>query len=44
MIKLPAGVPAAVSNSFVALLPGILVYTFLVSLLWVCGIHGDMAL
>lgn len=25
-------------------LPGILVYTFLVSLLWVCGIHGDMTL
>lgn len=82
VIKLPAGVPAAVSNSFVALfpgfvilvlfwfvrmplhidinqvvqtifhpllfamntLPGILVYTLLVSLLWVCGIHGDMTL
>lgn len=25
-------------------LPGILVYTLLVSLLWVCGIHGDMTL
>lgn len=82
VIKLPAGVPPAVSNSFVALipgfvililfwtvrvplgvdvnqvvqaifhpllfamntLPGILVYTLLVSLLWVCGIHGDMTL
>ena len=82
VIKLPAGLPAAVSNSFVALLPGfvilvlfwtvrmplgidinkvvqaifhpllfamntlpgILVYTLLVSLLWVCGIHGDMTL
>lgn len=82
VIKLPKGVPSAVSNSFVALfpgfvvlllfwiirvvlhidinqvidsifrpllfamntLPGILVYTLLVSLLWVCGIHGDMTL
>ncbi len=82
VIKLPAGVPSAVSNSFVALLPGfvilvlfwairipfgvdvneviqaifhpllfalnslpgILVYTLLVSVLWVCGIHGDMTL
>lgn len=82
VIKLPNGVPTAVSNSFVSLLPGfvilllfwfvrmplhidinqviqsifhpllfamntlpgILVYTFLVSLLWVCGIHGDMTL
>lgn len=82
IIKLPEGVPTAVSNSFVALLPGItvlglfwlvrvvlnvdinqviqtifhplvfalnslpgiLVYTFMVSLLWVCGIHGDMTL
>lgn len=82
VIKLPDGVPTAVSNSFVSLLPGfvilllfwvirmplhidinqviqsifhpllfamntlpgILVYTFLVSLLWVCGIHGDMTL
>ncbi|WP_338206815.1 PTS sugar transporter subunit IIC [Lactobacillus juensis] len=82
VIKLPDGVPAAVSNSFVALLPGmtvlglfwlvrvvfnidinqvvqaifhpvvfalntlpgILVYTLIVSLLWVCGIHGDMTL
>ncbi|MDF7638311.1 PTS sugar transporter subunit IIC [Lactobacillus sp. ESL0791] len=82
VIKLPDGVPSAVSNSFVALLPGfvilvlfwlirvpfgidveqviqavfhpllfalnslpgILVYTLLVSLLWVCGIHGDMTL
>lgn len=82
VIKLPQGVPNAVSNSFVALLPGmavlgifwlirvvfnidinnvvqmifhpvvvalntlpgILVYTLLVSLLWVCGIHGDMTL
>ncbi|MDB6243823.1 PTS sugar transporter subunit IIC [Lactobacillus amylovorus] len=82
VIKLPNGVPTAVSNSFVALLPGmavlflfwlvrvvlnininqvvqaifhpvvfalntlpgILVYTLIVSLLWVCGIHGDMTL
>lgn len=82
IIKLPDGVPTAVSNSFVSLLPGfailllfwfirmplhidinvviqsifhpllfamntlpgILVYTFLVSILWVCGIHGDMTL
>lgn len=82
VIKLPTGVPIAVSNSFVALLPGlavlglfwlvkvvlnidinqvvqaifhpvvfalntlpgILVYTLLVSLLWICGIHGDMTL
>jgi len=82
VIKLPSGVPTAVSNSFVALLPGfvilllfwivreplnidinvviqsifhpllfamnslpgILVYTLLVSVLWVCGIHGDMTL
>lgn len=82
IIKLPAGVPSAVSNSFVALLPGfvililfwviriplgidvgkviqtifqpllfalnslpgILIYTLLVSVLWVCGIHGDMTL
>lgn len=82
VIKLPDGVPTAVSNSFVALLPGmavlglfwlvrvvfnidinqvvqtifhpvvfalntlpgILVYTLIVSLLWVCGIHGDMTL
>ncbi|MCI1892695.1 MAG: PTS sugar transporter subunit IIC [Schleiferilactobacillus harbinensis] len=82
VIKLPNGVPQAVSNSFVSLLPGfvilllfwiirmplhininlviqdifkpllfamnslpgILVYTLLVSLLWVCGIHGDMTL
>lgn len=82
VIKLPNGVPSAVSNSFIALLPGItvlalfwvirvifnidinvvvqnifspvvfalntlpgiLVYTLIVSLLWVCGIHGDMTL
>lgn len=82
VIKLPNGVPEAVSNSFVALLPGfvilmlswfirmplgidvnviiqdifhpllfamnslpgILVYTALVSILWVSGIHGDMTL
>lgn len=82
VIKLPDGVPTAVSNSFVALLPGfvililfwvvreplnidinqviqsifhpllfamnslpgILVYTLLVSVLWVCGVHGDMTL
>lgn len=82
IIKLPDGVPAAVSNSFIALLPGfvilvlfwvvreplnidinqviqsifhpllfamnslpgILVYTLLVSVLWVCGVHGDMTL
>lgn len=82
IIKLPEGVPSAVSNSFVALLPGfvililfwviriplgidvgkviqtifqpllfalnslpgILIYTLLVSVLWVCGIHGDMTL
>lgn len=82
VIKLPDGVPAAVSNSFIALLPGfvilllfwivreplgidinqviqsifhpllfamnslpgILVYEVLVSVLWVCGIHGDMTL
>lgn len=82
VIKLPAGVPPAVSNSFVSLvptmlvlilfwsirvplgfnitqfieqlfspllfalnsLPGILLYTFLVSLLWCAGIHGDMTL
>lgn len=82
IIKLPDGVPTAVSNSFVALLPGfvililfwvvreplnidinqviqsifhpllfsmnslpgILVYTLLVSVLWVCGVHGDMTL
>ncbi|GBG94450.1 cellobiose-specific PTS system IIC component [Ligilactobacillus salitolerans] len=82
VIKLPSGVPSAVSNSFVALLPGfvililfwtiriplgidvnqviqaifhpllfalnslpgILIYTLLVSILWVCGIHGDMTL
>jgi PTS system cellobiose-specific IIC component len=25
-------------------LPGILVYTLLVSVLWVCGVHGDMTL
>lgn len=80
IIRLPEGVPPAVSNSFVSLipamitlllfwtvrvplhfnitefiqmifspllfalnsLPGILVYTFLVSLLWCAGIHGDM--
>ena len=82
VVHLPEGVPPAVSNSFVSLipaaitlvlfwviriplhfnvnafiqqifspllfalntLPGILVYTFLVSLLWCAGIHGDMAL
>lgn len=82
VIKLPEGVPTAVSNSFVSLipaifilvsfwvvrvllgfdvsafiesvfsplvfalnsLPGILVYTFLVTLLWSAGIHGDMTL
>lgn len=82
VIKLPSGVPDAVSSSFVALfpgfiillffwvirmplgidinqvvqsifhpllfamntLPGIMIYTLLVSLLWVCGIHGDMTL
>lgn len=82
IIRLPDGVPPAVGNSFVALvpafltlvlfwiirvpfhfninvfiqyifspllfalntLPGILVYTFLVSLLWCAGIHGDMTL
>ncbi|MBP1048260.1 PTS sugar transporter subunit IIC [Enterococcus sp. BWM-S5] len=82
VIKLPDGVPPAVSNSFVSLvpamivlilfwtirvplnfditqfieqlftpllfalnsLPGILLYTFLVSLLWCAGIHGDMTL
>lgn len=79
-IKMPDGVPPAVSNSFVSLLPavmifvlfwvirvvlhfdlnaaitklfsplvfalnslpGILIYTFFVSLLWCAGIHGDM--
>jgi PTS system cellobiose-specific IIC component len=82
VIHLPEGVPPAVGNSFVALvpafltlilfwivrvpfhfninafiqyifspllfalntLPGILVYTLLVSLLWCAGIHGDMTL
>ena len=82
IIRLPDGVPPAVSNSFVSLipaifiltlfwvirvplhfdinafiqsifspllfalntLPGILVYTVLVSLLWCAGIHGDMTL
>ena len=82
VIKLPEGVPPAVSNSFLALtpalvviviiwlirvvigfdittfitsifapivfalntLPGILVYSLLVTLLWSAGIHGDMAL
>lgn len=82
VIRLPQGVPPAVSNSFVSLvpgmiilllfwiirvpfhfditqfiehifspllfalnsLPGILLYTFLVSLLWCAGIHGDMTL
>lgn len=82
IIRLPEGVPSAVSNSFVALLPGfvililfwlirvpfgidvgkviqaifhpllfalnslpgILVYTLLVSVLWVCGVHDDMTL
>jgi PTS system cellobiose-specific IIC component len=82
VFKLPEGVPPAVSNSFVSLipamlilvlfwtirvplhfnitefiqsifspllhalnsLPGILLYTFLVSLLWCAGIHGDMTL
>lgn len=82
IIRLPEGVPSAVSNSFVALLPGfvililfwviriplgidvgkviqdifqpllfalnslpgILIYTLLVSVLWVCGVHGDMTL
>lgn len=82
IIQLPKGVPSAVSNSFVSLipavivlvlfwgvrvllhfdinvfiqhlfsplvfalnsLPGILIYTFLVSLLWCAGIHGDMTL
>lgn len=81
-IKMPEGVPPAVSNSFVTLipgvitlvlfwairvplhfnvnefvetifspfvfalnsLPGILVYTLVVSLLWCAGIHGDMTL
>ncbi|WP_238883050.1 PTS sugar transporter subunit IIC [Clostridium sp. YIM B02551] len=82
VIKLPAGVPPAVGNSFIALtpalavgivlwiirvmlgfdvtsfitwifspivfalntLPGILVYSALVTLLWSAGVHGDMAL
>lgn len=82
IIRLPAGVPPAVSNSFVSLiptaivlllfwtirvplhfnlalfidhifgpllfalntLPGIMVYTLLVSLLWCAGIHGDITL
>jgi len=82
VIKLPEGVPTAVSNSFVSLipaifilvlfwtvrilfgfdvsafietvfsplvfalnsLPGILIYTLLVTLLWSVGIHGDMTL
>lgn len=82
VIKMPEGVPPAVSNSFVSLipgfiilvlfwgvrvplgfnvnefiqtifsplvfalnsLPGIMVYTLLVSLLWCAGIHGDMTL
>ena len=82
VIKMPDGVPPAVSNSFVSLipafltlllfwvirvplnfninvfiqdlfsplvfalnsLPGILVYTLLVSVLWCGGIHGDMTL
>lgn len=82
VIHLPGGVPPAVGNSFVSLvpmtltlvlfwvvrvplhfninlfiqsifspllfalntLPGILVYTLLVSLLWCAGIHGDMTL
>lgn len=82
VVHLPEGVPPAVSNSFISLvpavltlflfwlvrvplhfningfiqqifspllfalntLPGIVVYTFLVSLLWCAGIHGDMAL
>ena len=82
VIKLPDGVPPAVSNSFVSLipavftlvlfwivrvplhfninefiqsffspllfalntLPGILLYTLLVSLLWCAGVHGDMTL
>lgn len=82
VVRMPEGVPPAVSNSFVALipcfivlvlfwivrvplhfdvnafitmlfspfvfalnsLPGILVYTLLVSLLWCAGIHGDMTL
>lgn len=82
VIKLPAGVPPAVGNSFVALtpaliimailwvirvilgfditgfitlifspvvmalntLPGILIYSLVVTLLWSAGIHGDMAL
>ncbi|MDD3403789.1 MAG: PTS sugar transporter subunit IIC [Hespellia sp.] len=82
VIKLPGGVPPAVGDSFVALvptfltlilfwlvrvplnfdinvfiqhiftplvfalnsLPGILIYTLIVSLLWCGGIHGDMTL
>ncbi len=82
IIKLPDGVPPAVGNSFVSLipavltlvlfwivrvplhfninefiqsifspllfalntLPGILLYTLLVSLLWCAGVHGDMTL
>lgn len=82
VIRMPEGVPPAVSNSFITLipgfivlllfwtvrvplhfnvnefiqmifspfvfalnsLPGIMVYTLLVSLLWCAGIHGDMTL
>ncbi len=82
VIRLPEGVPPAVSNSFISLipaitvlflfwlvrvpigfdisafiehifspllfalnsLPGILIYTLLVSLLWCAGVHGDMTL
>lgn len=82
VIRLPQGVPPAVSNSFISLvpavlilflfwvirvplgfdvtvfiqhvfspllfalnsLPGILIYTLLVSLLWCSGVHGDMTL
>jgi PTS system cellobiose-specific IIC component len=82
VIRLPEGVPAAVSNSFVSLtpaalciaivwfvrivlgidindlisalfsplvagvasLPGTIVYVLIYSLLWICGIHGDLML
>lgn len=82
VIRLPEGVPEAVGNSFISLipaviillsfwivrvplgfdvnafiqmifspllfalnsLPGIIIYTVLVSLLWAAGIHGDMTL
>ncbi|KGT37677.1 MAG: PTS sugar transporter subunit IIC [Weizmannia coagulans] len=82
VIRLPEGVPPAVSNSFISLipaitvlfvfwlvrvpigfdvsafiehifspllfalnsLPGILIYTLLVSMLWCAGVHGDMTL